>query len=201
MVNLANTPPPTTLTIAGEEFPIDTDYYTWIRVIDLFDQLDFTEKTQDGIRKNFRIIVEIKKLVFGQRIRCSLNDLIIALTEFISGYPTAKKESGKTEDSDSELQTVDFMIDLNLIITAIRNQSGIDLSYKRKKPFHWWLFLVEFQALEDHHQIRRIMQIRSYRGTDPEYLKLRNRYALPPKRKTYAEQRAIEYYDQLFYNT
>jgi hypothetical protein len=79
------------------------------------------------------------------------------------------------------------------------NQFGIDLSYRRTEPFHFWEFLLYFRALAGDHYINRLMDIRGYDGKDPEMKRQAQRYALP--RETTAEDRAfLDKMNEIFFN-
>ena len=96
-------------------------------------------------------------------------------------------------------QTYSFDYDLNYIIIAIQNQFGMDLSYQRKQPFHWWLFLLYFRALSGPHYILRLMEIRGYDGKDAELKRQAQRFALP-RENTADDQKLLDLFDELFYN-
>jgi len=134
---------------------------------------------------NAELLCELQVLVFGGVLEDEdASEVLKAIAEFSKGYPNAPVLPGPSAE-----QTYSFEYDLNYIIIAIRNQSGIDLSYRRKEPFHWWEFLLEFQTLCGEHYILRLMEIRGYQK-DPEKPELaKRRYALP--RETTAGQDAI----------
>ncbi|MEE0777099.1 MAG: Gp15 family bacteriophage protein, partial [Bacillota bacterium] len=92
----------------------------------------------------------------------------------------------------------DFKIDMNSIIIAIRDQSGIDLS-KRKEPFHWWRFLLEFYNLTPEHHICKLMELRAYDGDDKEMKRARDAVALPVKISK-RQKRFEDEMDKIFYN-
>ena len=162
------------LSIGGVSYAIDTDFHTWITVTELMREF-WTDPGHEI--DNLRNLYEIETLIFGGRIEQNAEEVIRAITTFMQGYPEPPT-NGYDEPHEP---IVDFSIDLNAIVVAIRDQSGLDLSYKREEPFHWWLFLLEFRCLAGDHWITRLMQIRSYDGDDKEQKKLRYRYALPPR--------------------
>lgn len=126
---------------------------------------------------NLKNLYEIETLVFGGRIDGDAAEAIETLTAFMHGYPEPPT-NGYDEPAEP---VVDFAYDLNAIVVAIHDQTGIDLSYNRKEPFHWWLFLLYFRCLAGDHWITRLMQIRAYDGDDKEQRKLKYRYSLPPR--------------------
>ncbi len=195
MINYVNSPPPESLYINSTEYPINTDYRVWLDVSCILEDLDLTDESENII-KAFERIVE---LVFGTtQIPEDTSDVLNAVIKFQRGYPTEPSDTedlDESKDSDNE-RVVSFKHDINYIIVAIRNQSGIDLSYKRKEPFHWWEFLLEFDSLEDRHFISRLISIRSYDGDDKDRLRLKEKYKLPVKLT--AEEKKV---NEMFYAT
>lgn len=189
--NIATLSPPETLDICDTEYPINWHYVTWIQVIDLLDELDF-----EALEEDADIIEEIELLVFGCVIRENAYNVLAAVTEFAAGYPRPKNERATAESTSRRI--VDFGIDLNSILIAIRDQSGYDLT-QSDELFHWWRFLVEFENLKADHHISRIMELRAYDGDDRERKKLRDMVALPPK-ITRRERRLDQEMADLFYN-
>lgn len=172
--NFSQDAPPLALVIGGTSYEIDYDFRTWIEVSSRMHEF----WSEDGHEiENLSVLFEIETLVFGGRLEEDTEEVMRALTTFMHGYPEAPL-NGVSESSDP---VVDFSMDLNAIVIAIRNQSSIDLSFQRKEPFHWWLFLLEFHCLAGEHWITRLMQIRGYDGNDKEQNKLKYRYALPPR--------------------
>lgn len=194
--NLAQDAPPTEITVGGVVYSIDTDYMAWIEVLCMMRDIVTMPTTPEHARKNTEIFVRIEEKIFGHVIPHPVNEVLDAVREFANGYPEAPVSANDRQRA----QTYSFEWDLNYIILAIRNQSGIDISYNRKEPFHWWLFLMEFRSLCGDHYILRLMEIRGYDGKDPEMKKQAQRYALP--RETTGDDRAIlEDFDALFYNS
>ena len=154
-----------------------------------------TPTTPEQALNNTRVIADVENAVFGRTIPHPACEVLDAIIEFSKGYPEAPVKSGKTPKA----QTYSFEWDLNYIILAIRNQSGIDLSYRRKEPFHWWEFLLEFHSLCGDHYILRLMEIRGYDGKDTELKQQAQRYALP-REVTADDQALLDEFDALFYN-
>ena len=98
-------------------------------------------------------------------------------------------------EADESLFSLEW--DLNAIVLAIRNQSGIDLSYRRTEPFHWWEFLLELQTLCGEHYILHLMEARSYQGKDRELLRRKRMCALPVEADE-ADRAAVEAFNALF---
>ena len=189
--NYAQDAPPTELTVGDASFAIETDFRVWIDVLDKLQALVPADADDAQIVENVRILTEVERMIFGRVIDAPLPDLIDAIAEFAKGYPTAPMQT------DGGEHTYSFKYDLNEIIIAIRNQSGIDLSYRRKEPFHWWEFLLEFRTLCGDHYILNLMEARGYKGNDKELLRRKRMCALPVE-YTAAEQAEIDAFLEMF---
>lgn len=193
--NLAQDAPPTVIYVGGVSYNINVDFRVWIGVMSSLRNLVHTPTTAEQINNNIKTLTDIELQIFGEIIPHPANEVLDAISEFAQGYPEAPINASDRQRA----QSYSFEWDLNYIILAIRNQSGIDLSYRRTEPFHWWEFLLEFRSLCGNHYILKLMEIRSYDGKDTELKKQAQRYALP--RETTAEDRAIlDEFDALFYN-
>ena len=193
--NLAQDAPPTTITVGGVSYSINTDFRIWIDVLrNMRDLVGVPAKPEQAMH-NAEIIVNIEKAIFGRIIDANVPDVLAAVTTFAQGYPEAPVAS-----SGRSVQTYSFDWDLNYIIIAIMNQFGIDLTYRRKEPFHYWEFLLYFRALCGEHYILRLMEIRGYDGKDPEMKRQAQRYALP-REFTAEDQALLDEFDAIFYDT
>ena len=192
--NFAQDAPPTELMVGGVSHSINVDFRVWIDVMRALNDLVSTPETPEQAANNLKVITHVEMAVFGKIIPQSPSEMLSAVHKFCTGYPQAPVgEGGKN------VQTYSFDWDLNYIIIAIMNQFGIDLSYRRTEPFHFWEFLLYFRALAGDHYINRLMDIRGYDGKDPEMKRQAQRYALP--RETTAEDRAfLDKMDEIFYN-
>lgn len=193
--NLAQDAPPSALTVGGVDYPINTDYRVWIGVLRELRDLIPTPKNPEQVANNNAIYAAVEMTVFGKIIEQPMPAVFAAISEFAQGYP----EPPVLTDGKYKAQTYSFDWDLNYIILAIRNQSGIDLSYRRKEPFHWWEFLLEFHSLCGDHYILRLMEIRGYDGKDPEMKRQAQRYALP-REQTAEDQALADEFNDIFYN-
>ena len=194
MINLVNSPPPESVLINGTEYLINTDYKVWIKVSALLEDLDLTDESENIAN----IFEHINELVFNvPSIPEDIEDVLNGIVNFQGGYPEEQSETESTSENQAGNEKfVSFKHDINYIIVAIRNQSGIDLSYRRTEPFHWWEFLLEFNSLEDRHFISKVISIRSYKGENKERLKLKEQFKLPSK-LTAAERKV----NDIFYGT
>lgn len=190
--NYAQDAPPTEISVGGFAYPANTDYRVWIDVLEKLQALVPADADDAQIAENVRILTEVEHMIFGRVIDAPLPDLIDAIAEFAKGYPTAPMQT-----DGGGAQTYSFKYDLNEIIIAIRNQSGIDLSYRRKEPFHWWEFLLEFRTLCGDHYILNLMEARGYKGNDKELLRRKRMCALPVE-YTAAEQAEIDAFLEMF---
>lgn len=192
--NFAQDAPPAELTVGGVSYSVNVDFRVWIDVMHALNDLVSTPETPEQAANNLKVITQVEMAVFGKIIPQSPSEMLSAVHKFCTGYPQAPVgEGGKN------VQTYSFDWDLNYIIIAIMNQFGIDLSYRRTEPFHFWEFLLYFRALAGEHYINRLMDIRGYDGKDPEMKRQAQRYALP--RETTAEDRAfLDKMDEIFFN-
>lgn len=173
--NLAMDAPPTEISVGGVPYAANVDYRVWLQVLALMKQIRSETLDRETRLRNARIFGEIETLVFGGRLADEdPAEILRSISAFAHGYPSAPMGAG-----ESGTPTFSFDYDLNEIIIAIRNQSGIDLSYRRKEPFHWWEFLLEFRTLCGEHYILNLMEARGYKGKDSELLKRKSQCALP----------------------
>lgn len=185
--NFAQDAPPTEISVGGFAYPVNVDFRVWIEIQRLMRRIEPGEAGEATLE-------EIETLAFGGVLADEApEDVVRALAEFMQGYPSAPMRG----DGDRGEPTFSFEYDLNAILIAIRNQSGIDLSYRRKEPFHWWEFLLEFQTLCGDHYILNLMEARGYKGKDRELLKRKRACALPHE-YTAAEQAEIDEFNALF---
>ena len=190
--NYAQDAPPTDITVGGVSYAINTDFRVWLDVLRTVRDLITKPKSDADILHNFETIAAIEHAVFGKMINQPMDLVLDAVRTFAEGYPAAPVGAGKNGPP-----VYSFDYDLNYIIIAIRNQSGIDLSYRRKKPFHWWEFLLEFNALCGDHYILRLMEIRGYDGKDKDMQRQAQRFALPHE-NTADDQQALDALDAMF---
>jgi len=197
--NLANTKPPEYIKIGQNTYPINYDYLCWIEVIDLLDDIDFDNLTTgedlEAIKEDLKTVQKIEGLVFGASLPDPVMDVMQAVTGFAGGYPQPR---GDSDPEPPKRRLFDFELDLNSIIIAIRDQSGIDLA-DYDGLFHWWRFLLEFNNLTGEHHISKLMELRGYDGKDKEMIKARESVALPIK-ITKKQKRFEDEADKIFYN-
>ena len=194
--NYAQDAPPATIAVGGFAYPVDVDFRTWIRVTELMRNFISEPETPEHLRHNAELLGKIQTAVFGGVLADEDAGAVLeTVSTFAQGYPSAPIMGAPKQGPP----TYSFEYDLNQIVLAIRDQSGIDLSYRRKEPFHWWEFLLEFGALCGDHVVLRLMEIRGYEGKDAEMLRQRARYALP-RETTAGDQVALDEVNDEFYN-
>lgn len=184
--NLAQDAPPTAIVVGGAEYAVNVDYRVWIGVLRDLRELILNPDMPETMLKDLETIRKIETDVFGRVIDAPAVQVLRAINDFSKGYPEVLVGRGE----GAQVQTYSFDWDLNYIILAIENQFRVDLSYRRKEPFHWWLFLLYFRALSGEHYILRLMEIRGYRGKDADMRKQARRFALPEENN--ARDRADE---------
>lgn len=190
--NFAQDAPPTEISVGGSAYKIETDYRIWIDVQKELRKINLNTTDPDVMDQNEVILENIERMVFGGVLADeNAIDVLKGIYEFLGGYPSLPIEGS------GDAPVFSFEYDLNMIILAIRNQSGIDLSYRRKEPFHWWEFLLEFQSLAGDHHILHIMETRGYKGNDKDMLRLKRIHSLPVE-YTAEEQAQIDAFDALF---
>lgn len=190
--NYAMDAPPTEVTVGGYAYKTKTDYRVWIWVQQELRKINLHTDDPKQMDENEIILENIERELFGGVLGDETPiDVLKGIYEFIQGYPALPVPH---EDGP---QTISLEYDLNMIIIAIRNQSGIDLSYRRTEPFHWWEFLLELKSLCGEHQILHLAEMRGYKGNDKEMLRKKREYALP-KEYSAEEQAEIDAFDALF---
>lgn len=168
---------PDHITVCKKNYPIRTDFRTWIR----FDSIVNNHKISI-----FNKLSKILELCFDPN-KCpvlppSLNDTLSALYEFyICG---AEKNKGKKGTDNARVFS--FEEDSEYVYAAFYEQYGIDLA---QSNMHWWHFSALFKGLEPD---VRLMKIIAYRSVDTVaisdskkqsfYRKMKDIYALPDNR-------------------
>lgn len=190
--NWAMDAPPTEIMVGGVSYAVNSDYRVWIEIMELMRQLHSDPSTPERQQQNALIAERMQILAFGGvLVDENFAEVLMAISNFSQGYPTAPMGGGEPGPD-----VYSFKWDLNEILIAIRNQSGLDLSY-RCEYFHWWEFLLEFRTLCGDHYILNLMEARGYRGEDKEMRKRQRRCALPVEH-TADQQAALEEINDLF---
>ena len=192
--NYAQDAPPTEISVGGFAYPCETDYRVWLDVLRLMREIHPRPDTDDAEQRTIETLVEIETKVFGGWLKDENPvEVLKAVAEFSKGYPMAPvQDTGNRREP-----AYSFEYDLNSIIIAIWNQHGVDLSYRRSEPFHWWEFLLLFHTLSGSHYILNMMEARTYRGKDRDLLRRKYACALPPE-YTAEEQAELDAFNAQF---
>lgn len=193
--NYAQDAPPTSLEVGGFCYPVDVDYRTWIAITAALEDWVDDAREEEDVQRNCGILCRVQQLAFGGILADEdAGEVLSAILRFAQGYPCA---SNAANDSAPLL---DLAADLADIIIAVRNQTGIDLSYRRTQPFHWWEFLLEVRNLCGDHLILQLMRVRGYNGADPALNRLKGQCALPVRQRA-GDAARLKEINRLFYNS
>ena len=187
--NYAQDAPPEAIHVGGASYPVNVDFRTWIDVLDLARELYPTVGTLLEARHNARVLENMQRLAFDRVLEAPPAAVLRAMTAFARGYPTMVGEEAGDDGEGEELLSFDY--DINDLVLAIEEQFGLDLSYRRREPYHWWEFLLRVRALCGDHAILRAVRLRASRDTSREARLARRRARLPHK-PTAEERRQLE---------
>ena len=176
---------PDTITVSGAEYPICTDFRTWIR---------FELMAMDGELRTERKITEILKLIFlPGKLPPSFIETMDAIRRFYAGGSGDRPTQGGAKPAEA---IYSFEYDADYIYSAFLAQYGIDL---QTASLHWWQFKALFKSLGEENMIVKIMEYRSVnlsdikdKGQKDFYRKMKRRYALPKQRGEEEKLREIE---------
>lgn len=192
--NIAQDAPPISIEVGGHPYPCATDFRVWIDVLDKMRSINLDASSAEKRIKAAEQIEDIEEIIFGGVLADeSLSDVFAGINKFAAGYPSAPISAS----DDNGLRTFSFNYDLNEIVIAIRDQHGVDLTYKNPAGCHWWEFLLLFHTLAGDHYILNLMQARGYKGKDKDMIKRRNACALPYEMDA-EDIEALDAFDALF---
>lgn len=135
--------------IDGEEYPINTDFLTWVQIGELM-----------GAEKTSKNVSEMLLLCFPKK---KVPPLTKAIEEILNFYRRGKNAA---ENKKKETKPVfDLVYDFGLVSAAFFSQYRINL---REEKIHWWLFWELFEGLNSE---EKIMKVISYRATDASKIK------------------------------
>jgi len=181
------TTPPDTITVDGVEYPVDTDFRTWVR----FQGILLADGTNDG--KAAKICDLMAEMELPQT-----KESLDAMLQFYAGASAENNTGG-----GKNVRAYDFEKDSEYIFSAFLDSYGIDLTTAR---LHWWRFKALFKSLPEDCQMCKIMM---YRTIDLKkvpkeqrkfYREMKARYALKSGNHTgyRTEQEMKEYVKQRF---
>lgn len=194
--------PPETVTVAGREYPIETDFRASVEFELLAGNPDVPpEKAALGM-------LELYFPQYAGRFSAASGDLqLIYLTEhaedaicaLLDFYSGGMPESPGIRKSRKAKRLYDFSVDEPHIYASFLQAYGIDL---RAVRLHWWNFKALFCSLPQDTVFGKILHIRSVdihekmsKEEKAEYRRLKRLYALPcnqPQRVQEEEERLTE---------
>ena len=145
MIDLRNESLPTTITVDGRDYLIETDFRKWIE----FERLYFS-----GVRPISEFFYLFKKEI-------PRTDFSGQLLEFFINENSTPKSSGKHSDE----KIFDFVEDGEFIVASFMKDYGIDLTDKNCK-MHWHLFKALFEGLSSDTKMNEIIGFRSYKKSN-----------------------------------
>lgn len=173
---------PESLTVDGVQYPIDTDFRTWVTLYDkICNGKSDEEKT-----------TALVDFITGAGLPLS-DDSVDAIMNFFACADVIQESKGE----GSTKRVFDFIDDASYIYSAFLESYRIDLSCEK---LHWFSFISLFMSLPENCQICKIMH---YRGVElsevPKYqkkfyAKMKERYRIGKKtRPKTLEQRNEEW--------
>ena len=172
MKNLIIDELPTSVSVDGDDYSINTDF----RIGIMFEQL----MLDNSIENEDKLLVALQ-MYFGADIPQDIEGAVDALLWF---YRCGEDDFGVTKSKHtSEKKIFDYDFDAPYIYAAFMEQYGIDL---QDTPLHWWKFKALFKALRDDTEFVKIMGYRATQITKNMtqsqkefYTEMKRRYALP----------------------
>lgn len=194
-MNLFVSAPPTSLTIAAQDYPINSDFRTWAQ----YEQA-LIDKNLSKHEKAEKLL----QLVFPKPQELPLEcaqEIVEKTVWFYGGGDKTKNQHQLREEARRKREGggpryYDFFYDADYIESAFLQQYGINLS--NIEYLHWWEFCALFIGLTDDTQFMTIMGYRAMKNmkgmTDSQkkfYKKMKQVYALPTSQKEQDENAAI----------
>jgi hypothetical protein len=130
--NLLTQRPPSSVTVHGVEYPIETDFRTCLQVILAYEDSGLTAGEKHKV---------LLCNLYGETIPADVDEGILQGIHFLDG--TLGDESDKAGEMDPR-RYYSFSKDANLIFSAFRQTHDIDLE---TEDMHWWKFIALFMDL------------------------------------------------------
>ena len=182
-MNMLTDSVPESLTIAGTEYEINTDYSLWLK----FEML-----LSDEVEDSKATLLDIKKLIFKSKIPPDRADE--ETTEQILWFYRCGKPEQKGGKSSKKIFDYDY--DDGYICAAFIEQYHIDLN---KANLHWWKFHALMLSLSENTEFVKIMGYRAIEinskmsaAQKAFYQKMKKHYKLPVKKEEQQRITAIE---------
>ncbi|MCI6823760.1 MAG: bacteriophage Gp15 family protein [Ruminococcus bromii] len=174
---------PESLTIAGTEYEINTDYSVWLK----FEML-----LSDEVEDSKATLLDIKKLIFKSELPPDRTDE--ETTEQILWFYRCGKPEQKGGSSSKKIFDYDY--DDGYICAAYMEQYHIDIS---GTYMHWWKFHALMLSLSENTEFVKIMGYRAIEinskmtaAQKAFYQKMKKHYKLPVKKEEQQRITAIE---------
>ncbi|MGN1203156.1 MAG: bacteriophage Gp15 family protein [Eubacterium sp.] len=174
---------PESLTIAGTEYRINTDFRVWLK---------FEILLSDEVEDSNVTLLGIKKLIFKSKIPPDRADE--ETTEQILWFYRCGKPEQKGGKSSKKIFDYDY--DDGYICAAFMEQYHIDLN---KADLHWWKFHAFILSLSENTEFVKIMGYRAIEinskmsaAQKAFYQKMKKHYKLPVKKEELQRITAIE---------
>ncbi len=162
---------PNTITIKGIEFPIKTDFRTWIRFSEI---MSGSGEQAEKLAKAIRLVYNC--------LPPSLEETVTGMLDFFA----VSKDSKQTAKKVSNRRVYAFEHDSALIIAAFRQQYGIDLL---QSEMHWHEFRALLAGLTEETLFVKVIGYRNINLSDIKdkerkdfYRKMKEIYRLPDNR-------------------
>ena len=178
MMNLTERGMPNVVEIGGIPYSIYTDFRIWMKFEIAVSKMKSTDRIDIGY------LFKNEKPVY-----CSLPELFV----FSRPYSPLPRPV-----SHSNVITIDYELDADLIYAAFLGQYGIDLMEVRE--LHWHKFLALLKGINENTRLREVMGYRCYeKSTDKDrdvYAEMRRAWEI--ERVTVEEQTEIERFSNYF---
>lgn len=185
---------PTTVTVGGVEYPINTDFRTSI----LFEQMAADPDIESEDKWRYLLEYYYQGIVVtGENVK----EFVEQALKFYSCNKqlSSKENEGDLQENEGSYQSdkiYDFDFDDTYIYTAFLQQYGIDL--QEIEYLHWWKFKAMFDSLQD----SKFCKILEYRSVDlakvndeeqrKHYKAMKELYKLPTKKNIAEEKKQQE---------
>lgn len=170
---------PNTVSAEGREFLVSTDFRVWMRF-----EISLTKMKRDDL-------VPVDYLFLGDKPRyCRIEDLLV--------FSRPRNELPRPVFGRSDVITIDYELDADLIYSAFLGQYGIDLV--DIEHLHWHKFLALLSGLNDSTRLREVMGYRCYeKSTEKEDIwRLKLKRAWEIDRVSPEEKEELEEFSNLF---
>lgn len=170
---------PNTIIDKGREFKVYTDFRVWMKF-----EISLTKMRKDDL-------LSVEYLFPGDMPKfCNINSLL--------KFSRPRNELPRPIFGNSDVITIDYELDSDLIYSAFLGQYGIDLI--EVEHLHWHRFLALLAGLNDSTRLREVMGYRCYeKSTEKEEVwraKLRRAWEID--RITEEEREELDEFSNLF---